>query len=105
MTTEPTTLPSYDQLPVKDGAPEGSAWGLFGDNDQLGCLNLLTPERVLAAARLVRKGAVFSLNLRIDEPNPPLFGRAAPKHTLTDLGPSVAPHASLDNLYPPAPTR
>ncbi len=102
MTTETTTLPSYDQLPVKDGAPAGSAWGLFGDNDQLGCLNLLTPERVLAAARLVRKGAVFSLNLRIDEPNPPLFGRGAPKHTLIDLGGGVARDDYLDSFYPQA---
>ena len=78
MTTEIRKLPGYPELPVKAGAPEGSAWGLFGDDDQLGCLNLLTPERVVAAAELVRKGAVFPLNLRIDEPNPPLFGRGAP---------------------------
>ncbi len=65
-------LPSYDELPVKEGAPPRSAWGLWGDDDELGCLNLLTPERVAAAAELVRKGAVFPLNLRIDRPDPPL---------------------------------
>ena len=80
-----TDLPSYTDLPVKPGAPEGSAWGLFGDDDQLGCLNLLTAERVVAAAKLVRKGAVFPLNLRIDEPNPPLFGRGAPRVELVDM--------------------
>ncbi len=100
MTTETTALPSYDQLPVKEGAPEGSAWGLFGDDDQLGCLNLLTPERVLAAARLVRKGAVFPLNLRIDEPNPPLYGRGAPKQNFV-VG-EVHRDDSLDNFWPQA---
>jgi len=95
-------LPFYDDLPVKAGAPEGSAWGLFGDDDQLGCLNLLTPERVVAAAKLVRKGAVFPLNLRIDEPNPPLFGRGDVKHTLIDLAGGVARDDYLDNFYPQA---
>ena len=61
MATQTENLPSYADLPVKPGVPAGSAWGLFGDDDQLGCLNLLTPERVIAAARLVRKGAVFPL--------------------------------------------
>src|SRR6266508_931215 len=97
-----TNLPSYSKLPVKDGAPEGSAWGLFGDDDQLGCLNLLTPERVVAAAKLVRKGAVFPLNLRIDEPDPPLFGRGGVKHTLIDLGGGIARDDYLDNFYPQA---
>src|SRR2546425_7695276 len=79
MTTQIANLPSYSDLPVKTGAPAGSAWGLFGEDDQIGCLNLLTPRRVIAAAKLVRKGAVFPLNLSIDQPDPPLFGRGAPR--------------------------
>ena len=102
MTTEITTLPSYDQLPIKDGAPEGSAWGLFGDEDQLGCLNLLTPERVATAARLVRRGAVFPLNWRIDQPDPPLFGRGAPSVHLLEIGGGVARDDYIDNFYPQA---
>ena len=97
---DPTNLPSYRELPVKPGAPAGSSWGLFGDDDQLGTLNLLTPERVAAAARLVRKGTVFPLNLRIDEPNPPLYGRGAVKVTLLE-GPSGRDDY-LDNFYPQA---
>ncbi len=94
------SLPSYDQLPVKDSAPNGSAWGLFGDDDQLGCLNLLTPARVVAAAMLVRKGHVFPLNLRIDEPNPPLFGRGAPTvHFITG---EVHRDDYLDSFWPQA---
>jgi kynurenine formamidase len=89
-------------LPAKEGAPEGSAWGLFGDDDQLGCLNLLTPERVVAAAKLVRKGVVFPLNLRIDEPNPPLFGRGAPSVHLLEMGEGIARDDYIDNFYPQA---
>src|SRR3990172_8584133 len=65
-------LPSYAQLSAREDAPKGSAWGLFGPDDQLGTVNFLTPERVAAAARLVRKGAVFPLNLPLHLPHPPL---------------------------------
>ncbi len=55
-------LPDYDQLPVTTGAPAGSSWGLWGPDDRLGCLNLLTPERVRRAAQLIRRGEVFPLD-------------------------------------------
>jgi len=93
-------LPSYSELPVKAGAPAGSAWGLFGDDDQLGTLNLLTAERVVEAAKLVRKGAVFPMNLSIDQPDPPLFGRGAPKQNFV-VG-EVHRDDSLDNFWPQA---
>ncbi len=79
-------LPSYDELPIDAGRPPGSAWGLWGDDDVFGCLNLQTPERVVAAAGCVRKGAVFALNLELELPSPPLFGRHGPEHTVLDLG-------------------
>src|SRR5271166_753490 len=55
-----TELPDYADLPP---APRGgrSAWGLFGTGDNLGLVNLMTPERIAAAARLVRRGQVFCL--------------------------------------------
>jgi hypothetical protein len=58
--TDPKTLPAYDDLPQ---ALQGgrSAWGLFGSDDQTGLIGLMTPERIVAAARLIRKGAVFPL--------------------------------------------
>lgn len=40
-------LPAYDNLPIdRTKAPDSSAWGVFGENDNLGTLNLLTEERV-----------------------------------------------------------
>jgi Putative cyclase len=75
-------LPSYDELPVIPGAPAGSSWGLWGADDRCGCLNLLTPERVVAAAGLVRDGTVFPMNLDMELPDPPLFNRSAFEHTV-----------------------
>jgi len=77
-------IPKFDQLPVKEGAPPESNWGVFGDDDQLGCLNFLTEERVVAAARLVRKGKVFRLDTPIGYADPPLFGRRPVQHTIID---------------------
>jgi len=79
-------LPAYDDLPVRPGAPAGSSWGVWGDDDRFGCLNLLRPDRVVDAARLVVKGSVFALNLELHLPDPPLFGRAAPKHEVLGVG-------------------
>jgi kynurenine formamidase len=96
-----TDLPSFAQLPAKPGNPARSSWGLWGDDDELGCLNLLTPERITAAARLVRKGAIFALNLRIDRPDPPLYGRGRVKQTITGEG-GNGRDDYLDNFWPQA---
>jgi kynurenine formamidase len=39
-----------------------STWGRWGDSDQLGALNLLTPERVAEAAKLVQQGVTITLS-------------------------------------------
>ena len=75
-------LPTYDELPIKSEYPLHSGWGVFGDDDQIGTLNLLTPERVAAAVRLVQHGQVFALNWNLELPHPPLFARQVLQHTI-----------------------
>jgi kynurenine formamidase len=41
------------------------SWGRWGDDDELGAVNLINPARVAAAARLVRTGDVVSLSLPV----------------------------------------
>ncbi|KMO38245.1 cyclase [Methylobacterium tarhaniae] len=48
--------------------PEGSTWGDFGPDDELGRLNLLTPEKVRQGAAEVREGLTFCLSLPLDVP-------------------------------------
>jgi hypothetical protein len=48
--------------------PEGSNWGDFGPDDQIGRLNLLTPKKVLQGIAEVREGKVFCLSLPLDLP-------------------------------------
>jgi len=59
--------------------PEGSTWGDFGPDDELGRLNLLTPARRLAALREVVHGEAFGLSLPLDFPGGrKLNGRRGP---------------------------
>jgi hypothetical protein len=48
--------------------PEGSNWGDFGEDDQIGRMNLLTPERRLGGVAEVREGLAFTLSLPLDYP-------------------------------------
>lgn len=67
-------LPTYDELPE---APRGgrSAWGLFGERDEVGLFNLVDEEKTREALALARRGAVFNLNAPNDFLDPPLFKR------------------------------
>jgi kynurenine formamidase len=74
-------IPKFAQLPIRPDAPRESSWGVFGDDDQLGCLNFLTAQGVVAAAALVRKGSVFRLDAPIGfAVQPPI--RKPVKHTI-----------------------
>ncbi|MGE0388022.1 MAG: cyclase family protein [Gammaproteobacteria bacterium] len=48
--------------------PPGSNWGEFGEDDQLGRLNLLTPAKVLQGIAEVKTGERFCLSLPLDLP-------------------------------------
>jgi hypothetical protein len=49
--TTPNDIPAFEDLPLRKGDPHHSAWGLYGENDELGTLNRLTGERVVEAVR------------------------------------------------------
>ncbi|HEY3830893.1 MAG TPA: cyclase family protein [Acidimicrobiia bacterium] len=48
--------------------PPGSTWGDWGDDDELGRINLVTPEKVLQGVREVQEGISFCLSLPLDYP-------------------------------------
>lgn len=103
MSRVPPKLPRYRELPIDPKYPPKTAWGLFGEDDQVGMFNLQTPERVASAARLVRRGAVFSLNWEQNKPYPALFNRSAMRHTIRRDRPfGHGGDDVLDNYYPQA---
>lgn len=64
-----------------------SNWGRWGDDDEIGALNFVTPQHVTDSARLVRRGKVISMTLPYDA-NGPQTGsfRANPLNLLTASG-------------------
>jgi len=48
--------------------PDNSNWGDFGENDQLGRLNLIDEKKVLQAVQEVKTGKTFCLSLPLDYP-------------------------------------
>ncbi|QCW51963.1 cyclase family protein [Nocardioides dongxiaopingii] len=49
-------------------ADSPSNWGKWGDDDEVGALNYLGPEQVVAAASLISSGKVFTLQRLIGDP-------------------------------------
>jgi len=68
--------------------PEGSNWGDFGEDDQVGRLNFITPEKVKVAAQEIQMGVRFCLSLPLDLPggNALHAGRFPPRLQPTKRG-------------------
>ena len=93
--------PAYADLPTAPGGAK-SGWFVFGEEDEVGRLNLQTPARVRAARSAIEVGEVFSLNAPITAIDPPMFGRKAVQHTIIDDGTRQDFDDKLDNYYPQA---
>jgi Putative cyclase len=91
--------PSYDELPVFDGTTVRSAWGQYGEGDELGAVNLLTPERVRAAALSVVTGERYSLGLPLYLPDPPINGRERYEHKVFATLANITDDR-LDSFFP-----
>lgn len=66
---------------------ELSNWGRWGDDDEVGTLNFITPEKLVSAARLVTSGKTFDLGMEFG-PAGPFRGkglRTNPQHIMTLL--------------------
>src|SRR5918992_1437513 len=55
---------------LREAAERFRQWGRWGDDDQIGTVNLISASDIVAAAGLVRRGAVFSLALPFDDTGP-----------------------------------
>lgn len=76
--------------------PEGSTWGDWGEDDELGRKNLLTPERIKAAAAEVQEGLAFCLSLPLNLPG----GNAVnPKRMPPQFGPVFHPPGGTNFYY------
>ena len=77
--------------------PEGSTWGDWGDDDQLGRVNLITPQKVLEGIAEVKEGLSFCLSLPLNYPGGALLTPARGPYTLR---PTEMPDGTRRYLYP-----
>ena len=78
-----------DMQILRETAEKCKNWGKWGPDDEIGTLNYIAPEDIVAAAGLIRKGKVFSLGLNFDREGPQkgLWGaRFNPIHTMLATG-------------------
>ncbi|MGW9111721.1 cyclase family protein [Microbacterium sp. NPDC055683] len=102
---DPGALPTFAQLKERPGSLGGTAWGVFGEDDELGTVNLLTRERVLRARDSIVHGDVFALNLPLDAFDPPLIAhRGNPRHDVFGLN-QFHRDDRIDGLFPQASTQ
>ena len=97
--TEKLDRPPYDELPFLEGTSLRTAWGQYGETDELGAVNLLTAERVRAAAHSVVTGERFSLGLPLHLPDPPIYGREPFQHKVYATMPNITDDR-LDSFFP-----
>ena len=78
-----------------------SNWGRWGPDDQLGTLNHIRPEDVVAAAALVRTGRTFSLAIPVDDRGPQTggFGRFNPIHLMIRDGNAAVTGTTVRDFY------
>jgi kynurenine formamidase len=90
--TDATTPAELDRTDpegaIAAAAKRCSNWGRWGADDVLGTLNFLDEDKRLEGARLVRRGASFSLaqSFDMDGPQKGWRRRTNPVHTMLDTG-------------------
>lgn len=85
--THPHRYTSFDALPPVPTQPQGCTWGLWGSSDELGTLNLLTPDRVRAARSEIQTGESIQLDWPLHNVQFPGFGRKPFEQKVLDLAP------------------
>jgi kynurenine formamidase len=83
---------------VNDRQPNN--WGRWGDLDERGTTNLLTPERVQAAAGLVQEGRIISMAIPLDSTGPVHPSRPAVQHWYGYSGSDMIVGTKLNEAYP-----
>lgn len=70
-------IPSYEALRPRAGAPARSAWGLWGDDDRLGCWNKIDRAATARGVAAARNGVAYSLTVEYDPALAVAMGRTA----------------------------
>ncbi|KAK8022254.1 hypothetical protein PG993_013021 [Apiospora rasikravindrae] len=81
-------FPKFEDLPAVPNAPKGCLWGFYdrdGQKDEIGSINLLTPEVVREASSEIQTGKHVQLDWPLDSLKFPTWGRKILDHRLLDM--------------------
>ena len=92
MAKKPGKRKKLTQKDVEAAAERLKNWGKWGKDDEIGTLNYTTPDDIVKAASLIRKGQVISLALNYDSTGP---------SDINDGGQAVGSAATLLRVGPP----
>lgn len=77
-------------MPVEDFRAVGTRvrnWGRWGSDDERGTVNYITPDKLVAAGKLIKQGKVFDLGIPFGSDGPqPGGGRINPVHLMSQTG-------------------
>lgn len=83
--THPAPYLPFDALPAVPHQPQGCTWGVWGADDEVGTLNLLTPAVVRAAKSEIVCGESIQLDWSLDNVEFPGFNRKKFEQKVVDL--------------------
>ncbi|KAL8278137.1 hypothetical protein RQP46_009461 [Phenoliferia psychrophenolica] len=81
----PTVFPAWDDIAPVEGMRHGCMWGFFdkdGVKDNIGTLNLLTPENLVKAREEIVFGDRVQVDWPLDHPSKPTSGRKCFEHKI-----------------------
>lgn len=91
--------PKFSELPLASSNPPHSAWGLWGQEDELGTLNQLTSERTVQAAKEIKTGVRVGLNWPLEQMDYAGEGfREVLKHEIYELGTNMNVRDELSGI-------
>jgi len=96
-------FPPFSALPLDANGPRGNAWGLYplsqsspsqtsnskSSKDELGSLNLLTPQTTLSASKEIQQGIRICTDWELTKPNHACFGRRKFEHRIVNKAPRI----------------
>lgn len=73
-------------FPITTLAEKPTNWGKWGAEDERGAANYIQPQHIVAAAKLIKTGQIFSLAIPLDNTGPVFPSRIAPQHIMVATG-------------------